>query len=368
MKVTIECDRGKLRLRWFYQGKRVNLSLGVDDNALGRAFAKEKAGQIEKDYSAGHYDATLLRYKPRLMGKNPTEVSAPELFAKWTQYVFKEKGLAVRSIEARYKPLESALKRHLDISANQVTESKARNFAAICMESLAPNTAKARLWLLQSCWDWANGKYHIAADNPWKGIAARIKAQPSRKARPFSETEIKEILASFQSSRYYSHYYSVVMFLIHTAVRPGEAFALKWRSVADDFSHVAIREAVSRGHRRDTTKTGKPRVIYLSPVIAQMLMALHCNKQPKPDDLVFPGPRGGTLDDHMFAQRAWKRVLESVGVDYRSLYCIRHSAISHALSRGANPVELSEQTGHSKAILLSTYAHAIEKRSLFVEF
>lgn len=40
MKVTIECDRGKLRLRWFYQGKRVNLSLGVDDNATGRAFAK----------------------------------------------------------------------------------------------------------------------------------------------------------------------------------------------------------------------------------------------------------------------------------------------------------------------------------------
>jgi integrase len=65
MRVTIESDRGRLRLRWLYQGKRVTMSLGVDDNPTGRAFAKQKSGQIETDLTAGHYDETLLRYKPR---------------------------------------------------------------------------------------------------------------------------------------------------------------------------------------------------------------------------------------------------------------------------------------------------------------
>jgi integrase len=160
MRVTIESDRGRLRLRWQYKGKRVTFSLGVDDNPTGRAFARQKAGQIETDLTAGHYDETLLRYKPRKLGRAATELSVPELFGKWTQYIYKEKGLSPRSIEARYKPLESALRKYLDIPAEQVTETKARNFAAICMEGLTPNTAKARLWLLQSCWDWASGKYH----------------------------------------------------------------------------------------------------------------------------------------------------------------------------------------------------------------
>jgi integrase len=50
------------------------------------------------------------------------------------------------------------------------------------------------------------------------------------------------------------------------------------------------------------------------------------------------------------------------------VYTLRHSAISLALASGVNPIDLAEQTGHDKRVLLSTYAHAIGKKSLFVDF
>jgi integrase len=57
-----------------------------------------------------------------------------------------------------------------------------------------------------------------------------------------------------------------------------------------------------------------------------------------------------------------------VGVEFKPIYCLRHSAISHALFAGVNPVDLAEQTGHDVKVLLNTYAHAIKQESLFVEF
>lgn len=341
MTVTIESDRGRLRLRWLYQGKRVNLSLGVDDNPTGRAFAKQKAGQIETDLTAGHYDETLLRYKPRTLGKKATDLTVVELFEKYTSAMRSEKGLS-RGGLSKYQCVLAHLKRLMsDRKADAVGTAIAGNFTSALLEQASNHTVKTYLYLLSACWEWAKGKYHVS-ENPWSDCITKIKPHQTKRVKPFNEGEIRAILAGFQSNRYYSHYYPVVRFLFATGVRPGEAFGLRWGSVADDFSHVVIREAVSRGEKRDRTKTGKSRVVYLSSAMAETLRSTHHQLKPSPPGLVFPSPKGKPLDDHNFSRRAWRSVLESVGVEYRSPYAIRHSAISHALSNGANPIELSD--------------------------
>jgi integrase len=67
--------------------------------------AKQKAAQIELDLSAGYFDATLLKYKPRILGKTATEISAVELFERFAEHKFRGQGVCARSIETRYKPL-----------------------------------------------------------------------------------------------------------------------------------------------------------------------------------------------------------------------------------------------------------------------
>jgi integrase len=106
----------------------------------------------------------------------------------------------------------------------------------------------------------------------------------------------------------------------------------------------------------------------LSQTVAKMLGDCQKRLQSTPDDLVFPSPKGLPIDDHNFRNRAWKAILEECRIEYRKPYAVRHSAISHALANGANPMDLAEQTGHNRRVLLDVYAHAIAKQSLFVEF
>jgi integrase len=367
MKVTIENHDGRLRLRWLHQGKRYTMSCGVDDNATGRAIAKQKAAQIELDVQAGYFDLTLLKYKPRTIGKTATEITAPELFKRFTAHQFKEKGLAPGS-RRRYEPIQSYLEKWLNVPVHTVSKAVAGNFASICLERLTQHTAKERLWLLRSCWDWAIGKYHVADENPWCSHVSKIKPDARQHVKPFAADEISEILRAFETHTNYKHYHLLVAFLIGTGCRFGEAASLRWGRVSDDFSYVTICESFSRGNYRLTTKTGKSRVVYLSPGLAAMLRSQLEKRSPKPDSLVFPSPKGSAIDDHNFNRRAWKTIISELGIPYRKPYAIRHSVISHALANGANPVELAAQTGHSLRVLLDVYAHVINQRAIFVEF
>jgi integrase len=367
MKVTIENHDGRLRLNWQYNGKRYTMSCGVPNNPTGKAIAKQKAAQVEQDLLTGNFDPTLVKYRPQTLGKNATEVSAPDLFSKFTFYKFKEHDLAPRS-RNRYECIQKYLERHLNVKAHSVGDRASEDFAALLTQRLAPSTAKERLGLLSACWVWAQGKYKVASDNPWTAHRDKVKLRKPKAVKPFNKTEVAAILKGFQQHQHYSHYYPFVVALFNTGARFGEIAGLRWKNVADDFQSLYICESFTRGHRRDRTKTGKDRTVNLGPSLAQLLKERHASSQPQPDDLVFPSPKGKAIDDHNFLNRAWKTVLASSGVEYRKTYAVRHSAISHALANGANPIALAEQTGHDKRVLLSTYAHAIESKSLFVEF
>jgi hypothetical protein len=72
MKVTIENYRGLLRLRW-NDGIRRSLPLGIAESLIGRLLSLQKKAQIELDWQIGHYDRSLLKYRPQTLGKTATE-------------------------------------------------------------------------------------------------------------------------------------------------------------------------------------------------------------------------------------------------------------------------------------------------------
>jgi hypothetical protein len=65
---------------------------------------------IELDWQTCHYDQTLLKYRPRTLGKTATEISAPELFAKFTQYQAKEENLLPSTLVPFFTSLEAVVK------------------------------------------------------------------------------------------------------------------------------------------------------------------------------------------------------------------------------------------------------------------
>jgi hypothetical protein len=77
MKVGIQPKEGRLILVW-NDGKRRTMAI-LAESVVGRALAQEIAKRIELDFQldlqrgGGHYDRTLLKYKPRTLGSERGE-------------------------------------------------------------------------------------------------------------------------------------------------------------------------------------------------------------------------------------------------------------------------------------------------------
>jgi integrase len=301
------------------------------------------------------------------LGTNASNISAVELFEKYSAVMFKDKALAPGSIH-RYRAIAANLKRYLgEKPAHLVTADTAKDMTAAMSENLAGQTIKTYLFLLKSCWDWSAGKYRTVELNPWNGLTSMVKAHAQQPKQPFTTGEIASILSAFYHHPYYCHYADFVLFLVGTACRFGEVAGLRWEHLSTDFVTAWIGESISRGNRKDT-KTGKARTVVLSISVRSMLVERERVKICERQGLVFMSPKGLPINDHRFRARAWKQILEECRIAYRSPYNLRHSAISHSLETGVNPIALAEQTGHNKKVLLSTYAHAIDARSLFPDF
>jgi integrase len=363
MKVGIQNKEGRLILVW-NDGNRRTMAIGMPDTSPGRALADKIKAEIEWDWHIGQYDSTKLKYMPRTLGRNATEISVPELFDRFTKFQAKDKKLSESSIETRYQPLKRMLEKYLNIPANDVGRRQVERFADVADETLTAGTAKARFWLLASCWDWAKGRYHVVEENPFRGFNRRFQSTENRpKPKPFTADEISKILAEFRVNVYYSHYHDYVVFLLGVGCRIGEAAGLRWQYVADDCESVNICRSITRG-REGQTKTKRERTVNLSPAIIAMLKARKASRQPQPNDLVFSTPTGLSINDKNFCRRAWKTVLREAGVAYRRPYTCRKTAASHALAKREDYVSVAKALGHSPRVLHDNYADIIESRSV----
>jgi integrase len=366
--------RGKrLVIRWKFEGKPCSLSFAGCNNPLGRLRVEQKAREIELDIKAGYFDRTLLKYRPAKLGKNPTLITAIELFRKYIESQVREGTIQQGSIN-RLNAIAGKLQKFIgDIPAQKFTESMAKDAIAQWSETASNRTIKTYLYFLKGAWNWAKGKYHIPEVNPWSSSLDRSRSSsttPQRQNldRPFTITELGEIIGAFDRHPHYHHYRDFVSFLVGTGCRFGEAVALRWENLGVNYSTAWICSSISRGvSNKKGTKTGKSRLVRLSPQLQAMLEDRFKNTNPQPRDLIFPSPTGIPINDHRFRERAWKTILESCDIEWKTPYQVRHAAISHALANGANPVDLAEQTGHSVRVLLEVYAHAIESKCLFIE-
>ncbi len=355
MAVKVESFRGRLRLRWSCQGERFSLSLGLDDTQLGRTIAQGRVSQIETDIITGKFDRTLATYRTGVNPPEPgTKVSALDLFDRFIQH--KSQGVESQTM-GKYQAIGSKVLALLGDEDAAIGEGRADQFRLDLAKVISLDTQKGYLTRLSACWQWGI-KEGLVSVNPWDEVLKRVKVPPKQSARPFTKLEITVILAGFRQNQHYRHYGDFVEFLLSTGCRTGEAIGLRWVHLSEDCGKVWIGESISRGVRK-TTKTNRSREFRLTTRLSAMLRS-RCPQDFKPDDLVFPSPKGGAIDDHNFRNRAWKTVLKNAGVSYRKPYNTRHTFISHALAGGVNPMTIAQMAGHDPEVLFSNYAADIQ--------
>jgi len=158
-------------------------------------------------------------------------------------------------------------------------------------------------------------------------------------------------------------YRAVVHLMARVGLRPGEAFAL----TVGQFDPLRRELVVDRAVNNfvvSRTKTGEERTIPLPAVIANELVAhiARFSDPRDPDAVIFPAEQGGMINANNFRKRVFRPAADRAGVNHGvRVYDLRHTACSFALRNGIDPVTVANMSGHSVAVLLSTYAHYVEE-------
>jgi integrase len=367
--------RGKsLIIRWRFEGKKYHKTLKNHNNEIGWSNAELLMKAIRNDIDKERFNPSIYTQKGKVKKQN-IKITASELFAKYAAQRLENREL-VHSSRDRFKSISSRLTQFLgDKPAGDVTEDIAADVIVAWSESASKSTIRAYLFDLAAAWNWAQKEdiYTLGAVNPWDKSLDRLKNKKlpaPKKPKPFTISKLKAIIQGFRNHPKHSHYTESVIFISQTACRFGEMASLRWTNVGESFDIVTFEASVSRGHHRDRAKSDnfESRIVVLTQTVRELLRSRHQSTNPNPDDLVFPAPKGGYMNDNRFREKIWIPVLESCGIEYQKPYNLRHTGTSHAAANGASLAEISEQTGHSKKVLMKTYLHAIEQRCVFVDF
>lgn len=377
--VQIKNSNGRLQLVFSHAGKRHYLSTGLADSKLNQKAAEAKAKLIEVDMAYDRFDPTLVKYKPQSVLSTITPITPigsekPSLAELWGQFVeYKRPQCSPNSMNTIYNVFTSYLKK---LPTHDLTQaSEIRDFA---VKTFPLDSCKRFIIRLSACCNWAM-KSGLIDKNPFDGMASEIKLPKAQNSEneinPFNAQERDSILEALQSNQFcplksntkHSFYFPFVKFLFSTGCRPSEAIALQWRHVTNDYRHLSFEQALietSDGNRiREGLKTQERRRFPCNAQLQELLKSIK-PENANPDDLIFPGIKGGHLDSNSFRKNVWKRVLSGLGIEYKKLYQCRHSFITLALQNGLNAQDTAKLVGNSPEVIFRHYAG--NKRELFI--
>lgn len=141
----------------------------------------------------------------------------------------------------------------------------------------------------------------------------------------------------------------VLVALRHSGARPGEVAAVKVGDVSPDGSAWVLQEHKTAG------KTGRPRVVYLSPCLATLTKILAASRK---STNLFVNARGEPWTRNAIRCRM-RQLRRALGLPPGVVaYAYRHSWTTKALTGGADIATVAELLGHTSTEMVSRhYGH-----------
>lgn len=181
---------------------------------------------------------------------------------------------------------------------------------------------------------------------------ARPKVAKKRPAY-FTNDELARLWPAVEHRPVYFYFFKAAY---ATGLRFGELAALVWNDVDLLNKEIHVARAYSYGYGEDTTKSGEPRTVDLTPPARELLEAWF---KVAGDDggLIFPSETGGYLDPS-YSRRVLYGALATAGVSRvgergraRTLHSFRHSFARTALEAGNELQWVQRQLGHASIVI-----------------
>lgn len=203
-----------------------------------------------------------------------------------------------------------------------------------------PNTNKLHVNVVKSLFSFMHKTGYVAL-NP----AVMLKAEKSVETK-HTKTLTEEQVIRLVSGNLGKRDEAIVRVLYSSAMRVSELCNLQWKDVIESGKRAIL---VIRGKGGKTRESG---------ISASAYTAMKQLRTPTTldGDFVFMSNRKQQIDrttiNYLFAK------LSSVVGKHISPHWLRHTHITHALQRGANPTDVMNQAGHSSLAVTTTYAHS----------
>jgi len=158
---------------------------------------------------------------------------------------------------------------------------------------------------------------------------------------------------------YTDHLHPLVLLALHTGLRRGELFGLRWRDI-----DLAGQRLTVHG---DGAKSGQTRHVPLNTEAVAVLNTWRGDTTRDPAALVFPSPADADtkLED---IKSAWLKLARSASLQNFRFHDLRHTFASKLVQRGVDLNTVRELLGHADIKMVLRYAHlAPEHTAMAVE-
>jgi integrase len=172
-------------------------------------------------------------------------------------------------------------------------------------------------------------------------------ARPSAVKSPRNEApEVRPFESWAEVERLETELGPIASFACATGLRPQEWQALQWSDVDIEQRRLQIRRTVQAGKLAPLAKTAASlRTVLLSKRAINALLRLPTPLRP--DQLVFPNPRGEIISLKWWRRHDWHPAVLAAELDDRPPYQMRHTFACLALAQGATIHDVSRQLGHT---------------------
>jgi integrase len=164
-----------------------------------------------------------------------------------------------------------------------------------------------------------------------------IVSAERRREKILTVTEEVRLLEACDSHPYRSHLKSLLIFLIDTGCRKGEALKLRWRSVCFDSRVISIEAT--------TTKTLRSRQVVMTERLYGEFALLYESSLKDADTNVFSITNNVRKS---FASVCSIAGIKHGGIDGLTLHSLRHTAATRLVQSGMNPQLAGRLLGHSQ--------------------
>lgn len=368
-EISIQNSRGRIRLRWRYNGDRYSLNLPYACLPQNMHHATVKVAEIKLDILKGCFDPTLKRYAKEHREKPPndrvietlnvrikpkTTLLLNDLIERFNFWCNNIRNVDIEtSIDYLY--VRKLLEKWKDVPIEKTAEK-------LNEEKWAVTTYNRRLNYLRNFFTWLLNS-GIIEINPLRDVCRKRdkgkRKNPRRK--PLTDAEILKFLEAIKNDTYcpkssrfkHSYYHPFLLFMFLTGVRNGEAIGLRVKHIDFSLKQIEISEAFARTLKgtnhasriRKGTKMENVRYLPVTLELEELLAPLIANKSQ--EDFVFLSQTGLSIDDRMLERRVFKPVMKSLGYGDKDLYSARHSFGTRAAQQKLPITDIAYLMGHS---------------------